>query len=585
MPLSTFSGELGYKRAAHLLRRASFGATKQTIDTFASMSAGQAVSILFPSSLPDPILPIDPATGSEWITQPVTDSNSDEAELQEYFKGWLLGQMLGVGVNESEQLAHSVREKITFFMHTHFTTMQSKVDDNKHLFFQNALFRQYAFDKYKDPLVNFAELTKKICVDNAMLIFLDGKLNVKGSPNENFARELLELYVIGKGLEGTIPPDLNQGDYLNYTEQDIQAAAEVLSGWDVDDTFSNIDADTLLPRGVVKGGNIASSHDNEVKQFSSRLGHAVIQPDPLLLDQSGKATEESALDEISQLIDLLYSRPETARYICRKLYRYFVYYHIPQELDDTIINEMANTFAANNFKIQPVLEDLFQSKHFYEAAGGVSDDSFGGIIKSPLDLAMGTIKFFQVAIPDYVSNTAIFYETTKDLIKKMGDQGLNFYEPVEVAGYPAYHQYPAFNRNWISTNYLTRRYELIRKTMSMMNMDEPGAIFIDILTFVKNNISDEIASNAKSLIIHLAKYLLPLSENITFDAEADDGADITAERLNYFLQAFLFNPQLDIDPEAAWTERYMHNYDIEVRQRQLENLLNAMLQSPEYQLM
>ncbi len=585
MPLSTFSGTLGYKRAAHLLRRATFGATKETIDTFAGMSAAEAVSRLFPTSLPDPVLPIDPATGTEWISTPVTDANSDENQLQAYFNGWLLAQMMAIGIDENQKLAYTVREKVAFFMHTHFTTMQTKVNNSKHIYFQNALFRQFAFDKDKDSMVNFAELTKKLCVDNAMLIFLDGKLNVKGSPNENFARELFELYVIGKGLEGTIPPDLGQGDYLNYTEQDIQAAAEVLSGWDADKTFANIDSDTLLPRGVVRGGSIASSHDNDVKQFSARLGNGIIQPDPALLDPSGRPTEASALDEISQLIDLLYSKEETARYICRKIYRYYAYYNIPQELDNTIISEMAATFTASGFKIQPVLEELFKSNHFYEADSGVTDDSYGGIIKSPLDLVLGTIKFFNIQVPDYITNTTTFYETSNDLLKKMEAQGMEFYEPIEVAGYPPYHQYPAFNRNWISTNYLTRRYEFIRKSMSMMNMDEPGAIYIDILTFVKTNVPDAIAADAKLLIMHLAKYLLPLADNLTFDAAADGNADITTERLNYFLQAFLYNPQLDIDPEAAWTERYTHNYDSEVRQRQLENLLNAMLQSPEYQLM
>src|SRR5690606_35705600 len=121
--------------------------------------------------------------------------------------------------------------------------------------------------------------------------------------------------------------------------------------------------------------------------------------------------------------------------------------------------------------------------------------------------------------------------------------------------------------------------------MSMMNLDEPGAVYIDVLTYVKTNVPDAIAADAKSLMIHLAKYLMHMADNLTFDADADDGADITTERLNYFLQAFLYHPQLDIDPEAAWTERYTHNYDSEVRQRPLENLLNAMLQSPEYQLM
>src|SRR5690606_17402780 len=283
MPLATFSETLGYKRAAHLLRRASFITNKALIDNFAGYTASEAVEKLFDESIPVPPLPIDPKTGTEWITMPTSEANSPDNELQFFFKGWLLGQMMGIGIAPEDRLAHSVREKLAFFMHTHFTTMEEKVNNSKHLFFQYALFRYFAFDKSAVTQVNFKELTKKICVDNAMLIFLDGKLNVKGSPNENFARELFELYVIGKGLEGSIPPDLENGDYLYFTEQDIQAAARVLSGWDVDKTHGNIDADTGLPRGKVKGGVAATSHDNDSKQFSSRLGNTLIQADPLLL--------------------------------------------------------------------------------------------------------------------------------------------------------------------------------------------------------------------------------------------------------------------------------------------------------------
>src|SRR5690606_24265946 len=111
MPLSTFSGTLGYKKAAHLLRRAAFGATRETIDAFANMSVAQAVSRLFSSALPDPVLPIDPATGTEWISMPVTDANSDENQLQGYFNGWLLAQMMGVGIAENQKLSYTVREK------------------------------------------------------------------------------------------------------------------------------------------------------------------------------------------------------------------------------------------------------------------------------------------------------------------------------------------------------------------------------------------------------------------------------------------------------------------------------------------
>lgn len=590
MPLPAFSGPLGYKRAAHLLHRASFGPTKIQIDSFATLTASQAVAQLFLQPLPDPQLPIDPETGSEWVLTGTTDANSGDSDLQEFFKGWFIGQMMGLGIAPGSALAYATREKIVFFFHTVLTTIQSKVDNSRSLYFQNQLFRKFALDKTLTPEYNVKELTKKISVDNAMLRLLDGNLNVKGSVNENYGRELLELFTIGRGLEGTLPPATIPGDYFNFKEQDVRAAAQALSGWELDTTFSTFDETVdlyttgmqKLPRGKVRGSTTnASSHDNDTKQFSERFDNATIQPDPILLN-GANPTEASALDEISQLIDLIYSRPETARNFCRRIYRFFVYHEITQVIDDTIIAEMASTFATNGYKIQPVLEDLFQSQHFYDAAAGVNDDNFGGIIKSPLDLMIGTYRMFQVPMADPATQAITFYEQTGELLRALEGMGMHFYEPFDVAGYDAYHQYPIYHRSWISTNYLTRRYEFIRNLVSDSQM--AGMMKMDPVAFVQNNINNAIASDARQLIIELVKYLLPMSENLTYDPALDDNAGLTAERLNYFLTAFLKSPQIDADPEAAWTFRWNNPVDMEVVRRQLENLFNAILQSPEYQL-
>ncbi len=590
MPLPSFGGSLGYKRAAHLLHRASFGPTNLQIDSFATLTANQAVQLLFQQPLPDPALPIDPETGTEWVLTGTTDANSGDPDLQEFFKGWFIGQMLGLGIPPSNSLAYGTREKIVFFLHSVLTTIQTKVDNSRSLYFQNQLYRKFAFDKTLSVDYNIKELTKKISVDNAMLRLLDGNLNVNGSVNENYGRELLELYSIGRGLEGTLPPASVPGDYFNFKEQDVRAAAQVLSGWELDTTFSTLD-DTVdldlagtqkLPRGKVRGSiTNASAHDNSIKQFSERFNNATIQPDALLLNGTN-ATEASALDEISQLIELIYSQPETARNFCRRIYRFFVYHEINQAIDDTIIAEMANTFVASGYKIQPVLEDLFQSQHFYDAAAGVGDDNFGGIIKSPLDLMVGTFRIFNIQLPDPVTSAESYYEKTGELIRSLQGMGMHFYEPFDVAGYDAYHQYPIYHRSWISTNYLTRRYEFIRNLVSDSQM--MGELKIDVVAFVQTNISNAIASDARSLIIELTKYFLPLADNLTFDPLLDDNAGLTAERLNYFLTAFLKSPQIDADPEAAWTFRWNNPVDMEVVRRQLENLFNAILQSPEYQL-
>ncbi len=582
MPLPEFAGTLGLKRAAHLLRRATFGATKAEIDQFAQLTPAQAVAQLFNQPLPEPQPPIDPETGTEWMYTGVTDANSEGFDLEQYYLAWHVGQMMSAGVPANLSLAYSAKEKLIFFLHTHFTTIKSKVADSRALFFQNQLFRQFALDRDKPENFNIKELTVKISVDNAMLRLLDGNLNVKGRVNENYARELLELYTIGRGLEGKVPEGLPAGDYYVYTEHDVQMAALVLSGWDIDRDFATIDPDTNLPRGVVKGSATnASSHDNTVKVFSERFSNQAITPDPLLVN-GNNPTEESALDEIRQLIDLIYSKEETARNICWKIYRFFVY--APHEryqpgnavayIDDNIITEMADTLVSNGFKIQPVIENLLRSQHFYDSGNAeVVDDNFGGIIKSPLDLVVGTLRSFGVTVPDMQTDLEGFYSRTREMVSTVEYLGMNFYEPFDVAGYEAYHQFPIYHRIWITPNTLARRYDFVR---NLFNSQNPGMFSIDALEYVTNNFAAQ-AADARALIMAVAQVLLPVADNLTFDDLADDTSGLTARRLNYFKERFL--QEFD---EVYWTDRW--NSAAGDLREQLEFLFNAMLQSPEYQL-
>lgn len=590
MPLTPFPGQLGVKRAAHLLRRATFGPTIAQIDTYSAFTAAQAVTELFQATLPTPEAPIDPETGTEWAVSGTTDANSSDPDLQEYFKGWFLAQMMSNGVNPDISLQYSAREKIVFFIHTVFTAIQTKIDSSRALYFQNQLFRLFALDKSGDEKRNFKELTKKVSVDNAMLRLLDGNLNVNGSPNENYARELLELYTIGRGLEGHVPETTDPGDYYVYREQDVQAAARVLSGWDFDDQYAveKLDPDTLLPTGKVKGSpTFASAHDNTPKTFSDRFnGHVIQRPTDQVLFPGTNATQATAYDEVSQLIDMIYAKRETALNICRRVYRHFVYHSITEAIDNTIISGLADTFIASGFKLQPVLEELFTSQHFYDAAAGVTDDNFGGIIRSPLDLMIGTYRMFEIVLPDYKTAPAELYARTNEMNAQLSDMGMNFYEPYDVAGYDAYHQYPIFHRSWISTNYLTKRYEFIR-TLQDTSMMEPGDPKIDAYQYAFNKINTGTVSDARQLIMHLVTYWFPQPDNLTFDTAADANSGLTAERLNYFLTAFLKSPQIDTDPEPTWTDRWLHPekyQEPEVVIGQLRALFNALMQSPEYQL-
>ncbi|MBT1705202.1 DUF1800 domain-containing protein [Chryseosolibacter indicus] len=569
---------LGLKRAAHLLRRATFGATKDQIASFSNLTAQSAVDLLFPKNitLPDPEPPIDPATGQEWVTTGTTGANSEDFELENYFLGWFVAQMMSAGVDNSMALAWSARERIVYFLHTHFTTIKSRVSSSRALYFQNQLLRLFALDGVNpDPEINFKTLTVKISVDNAMLRLLDGGLNVKGAVNENYARELHELYSIGRGLEGVVGTTPADGDYIVYTEEDIQAAARVLSGWDFDDTFENLDPDTGLPRGKVKGNPTnASQHDNTPKQFSARFNNNIIQPDQTLLNGT-LPTEESALDEIRQLVDQIYSSPETAKNICRKIYRFFVWApHTRNEMDpieNTIINEMANTFRDNGYKIQPVIENLLRSVHFYEAAGGVTDDNFGGIIKSPVDLIISTLKMFEVKLPDMVNNTEEFYMTTEEILGRINSMGMSFFEPYDVAGYEAYHQFPVYHRYWITPNALANRYDFIR---TLITTGRQAMLKANVYDFITKHFAAE-AGNVTQLINALAAHLLP----VPYYNEPTNDPGLTDARINYFKKALLSE-----FTETYWQTMIWPGNNIEDKTIALEKLLNAMLQSPEYQL-
>lgn len=579
MPLTDHSGQLGLQGAAHLLRRATFGATKQKIFEFSTKTADEAIAILFRQTLPAPLPPIDPLTGQEWMTTGPTGANSKTFDLQDFFKCWFIGQMMSPGISSTDDLnlAHAAREKLVFFLHTHFTTIREKVDDSRALYFQNQLFRFFALDALNpDPEINFKTLTVKICVDSAMLRVLDGTSNVKGNPNENYARELLELYSIGRGLEGDIPPPVD-GDYFLYTEDDVKAAAKVLSGWTTDDNYLTIDELTLLPRGRVRGNTTnASSHDNDPKQFSARFNNIVIQ--------GTGTTEESALDEIQQLIDMIYEQSETtlaaAKNICWKIYRFYVWgphtYDEAKPIDTDIITDMANIFVSNGYKLQPVIEALLKSTHFYQAGAGAADDNFGGIIKSPLDLIIGSLRFFDVQLPDMYTDAAAFYEKAQRILGEMSDQGMNFYDPYDVAGYEAYHQYPIYHRFWITPSNLTTRYRFVRDLVTQVP-DNPFQV--NVYQYTRDNFST-VAASALDLVRELARYLLPVNVNIDYDDANDSAAlppGITSARLNYFKLKLL-----DLFSEAEWTD-YWNNDDSELRV-QLQNLYNAMLQSPEYQL-
>jgi len=541
--LNPISGVLGAQKAAHLLRRATFGPRLQEITSFSGMTAQAAITALLQAQ-PEPALPIDPATGSNWISPNTPDPDTDD--FSDYTRSWWMENMRSSGAN--------LTDRMVWFYHTHFPMIMSRIEVNPQFAIDYLrLLRFYAIGNYK-------ELTRALCIDNAMLLHLDGNLNIKGSPQENFAREFLELYTVGKGEEVSI------GNYTNFTETDVQALTKGFTGWGIDDTFQTIDAVTTIPTGKVKGnGTVSSQHDITTKQFTSAFNNTSVQTTGIV---GTNATIAGIYTELDDLVDMVFNSPHAAKHICRRVYREFVYYDITAEIETDIIEPLAATLESNNFDITSVLEVLLQSEHFYDLDTPItSDNNIGAIIKSPMDLVIGTLRLFNLTVPDKTTALVDHYDLYGQLISQLDLQGLQFFEPYDVAGYEPYYQLPDFHRYWISSNYLANRYKFAEYLITGFSNTNGLLLRLNIVTFVEDNCTNP--EDATLLVQELVEWLFPMT--------------IDSVRFNYFRD----NVLLDQLSPQNWTDEW-NNYlnsgsDVNVR-LQLEALISAMMQSPEYQL-
>lgn len=543
--LTPITGPLGKQRAAHLLRRATMGPTLQDISTFSSYTSQAAFTALLQND-PSPAFPIDPNTGTDWIYPNVPDPNQINDIWSDLTRSWWLSNIKNSGPN--------LTERMLWFYHTHIPVILTRISWNPQFAIDYLrLLRHYALGNYKD-------LVKAICIDNAMLIHLDGNLNIKSVPQENFGRELLELFTVGKGTE------LALGDYTNFTEQDVKALTKVLTGWGIDSTFQTVDAVTGIPSGKVKADNNgnATQHDVTVKQFSPALNSQTIQT-PNVANWTCSAA--SVQTELSDAIDMVFSSSHTAKHIVRRLYRQFVYFEITPTIETDIIEPLATTLMANNYDLMSVLEVLLQSEHFYDLdSPPTNDNSVGAIIKSPVDLIFGTLRIFELNGPNPSTNLTQHYALYGQLLQQMSLQGLELFEPVDVAGYDPYFQVPSFHRYWISANYLANRYKFAELLINGFSSGGTSLLKLEVLPFVEAKATQ--ASDPTLLVQDLVEWLIPIA--------------IDQARFDYFKDDILLNSGA-IDWTAEWNT-YQSTSNNTLVKAQLELLVKSIMQAPEYQL-
>jgi uncharacterized protein (DUF1800 family) len=334
--LSGYTGTFGNAELVHLLKRTLFGVKQSDIKTFSGKTLTEVVNTLL-NNVNVPLPPINNyndgtytdanvVLGQTWVNAAYTDGTANSRRSTSH-KSWWMGQMI--------KQPPSIQEKMVLFWHNHFATQTETIADARYEYKHSALLRTLA-------LGNFKTLVKQITVDPAMLKYLNGYLNVKNAPDENYGRELQELFTVGKG-----PNSL-------YTEADVKAAARVLTGYTINGT-------------TISSGFDANKHDTANKQFSAFYGNKII---------TGK-TGAAGATELDEMIDMLFATNECALFICRRIYRFFVYYAIDDATEANVIVPLAAIFRSNNYEIKPVLQALFTSQHFF-------DQLNRGVLSNPL---------------------------------------------------------------------------------------------------------------------------------------------------------------------------------------------------------
>lgn len=323
---------MGYDEARHLLVRTGFGPTDAEVRGYAVLTREQGVNLVLRDVRTEAVTP-PPAFAIETSAVRYPRADTMTPEERRAFQQQLVRQGLALRawwMHEMLVTPSPITERMTLFWHNHFVSSQQKVRFARLMFQQNATLRAYA-------LGSFSDLLHAASKDPAMLIYLDTAQSRKGQPNENFAREVMELFTLGEG---------------HYTETDIKEAARAFTGW-------SLDRDTgryLFRPGI---------HDYGVKT---------------VLGRSGRFDGDAVLDVVLE-------RPQASEFIVAKLWREFV----SADPDPREVKRIAQVFRGRGYDIKVALRQLLTTDAFWDAANR------GTMVKSPVELIVGTLRQLDVA--------------------------------------------------------------------------------------------------------------------------------------------------------------------------------------------
>ena len=553
--LTLRTGLLGKRLAAHLLRRTTYRVTPSRIEEFALKTAEEAVEALIqPASLlyPEgplywengqPIFPLGDTVGGQ-ITAAATNSsgNLSYGRLRGPYDLWRIYECID---------CPTAHWKITQWFASLFV-LDSRAGVRFHYHFWR-LLHHLAFD-------NLNRLALKVTTDNNMLTYLDNRHNRVGRPNENYAREFLELFTILKG------ETIGVGNYTNYTEADISEAAKVLTGFITATDYA--DPET----GIAAGKAHINRHDKADKTFSSAFqGKTIV----------GATTAEEMYRELQEFIDMVFEQQETARAYVRKMYRYFVGDALTQEIEQDIIAPLAAELHQSGYQHIPVLKQLLKSQHFYDEDDSNSQDEIlGSKLKSPLELFCHSVNLWDIENTDRQDLKKHFSSNYSRIAHEhFTTCGMPIRGPITVEGFPGYYDGPGYSRNWFNTNILYQRYtygiSFRRGKVRETNNHFPYRA--NLVKWVEDFVEDPAgpgtpqapigASDSRQVVQKTLEYFLP---------ELPLG-----DRYAYFEQRLLggLSP---INWYFSWVEYKNTGDDANVKVA-LERFYDAIMTSPEYQ--
>lgn len=451
--LAPYSGEFGDTQKRHLLKRTMVGYASRHLKDLHSMNLDQAIDYIFTKSdMGEPVnnyyLELsaeeykakygndDVGPGEPFISRPYVENYNGVTQIERFggerqgaISSWIYSSMLDQPT--------SISWKLYVFFHNLTPVNVEASHSHKAQFLYHKLMYDAAFGSYKDFIYN-------LTLDPAMLSYLNLRLSKKETPDENYAREVQELFTVGKR------------PFSKFTEEDVQAAARLLVGWDYDwmktHTNEGIQVYTVFNEW---------NHDTSDKQFSEFYGNKVIL---------GKQGPEGA-DELREFIDMIFETDEVAIYISRRLFQFFVYPVLSEYIEENIVLPLAEVMRSKDYNISETLKVLLKSEYFF------SEELFNSVFKSPLDFNISLFKEFDLLNGELVAwdhdyqkefNSRFeedqFYfspllynpvfrrkRIANQIEWTSGDQGMQVMNPPSVSGWPPYYQEPVYDLMWLNS--------------------------------------------------------------------------------------------------------------------------------------